>query len=547
MINKSGNILIVVIICILWISLPNANAQNNKQEQINVHLSSNVMISGAFIEYKVYLCPKVQNKQSGIVYFEISNHQNNIVQTWKSRISNGSLWGKMKIDESLDNGYYIFKAYTLKTITQSSKQAFVQPLFIHKIHEQPVDTATFYAPILPNEQLTYKTPDHLFAINFDQSEKINLAFKPEKDNAWADFSASLTELNPFFDSTATSTVFKRQNINIQNSSSLIEKEYFQLMGQVIFKNDSTPVKNSLVYLAYPDSTIHFEYTFTDDQGAFCFKLDESFDNKTLYLQVANNTANKEIAWNIAHKTIDVSRDIAWQKTPLSPQQLNYIENLQKRELVYRVYKNTPQPKETQAGTFKPNLFFDPVYVTHPSNYLELNNFKEISENIIPSVRYRKQNEKVQLGVVLKEFSLVYDDVLVCVDGIPCLDLNWLDTLSSPDIKKIEIYNSVLLYGDLTFNGVIGIYTNNTTFDHTLLTEHHYSFNNQFHSNTPAKCQQQKPVVLPTVYWCPQVSNNNSISQEIIGPEIGKHYQLIIKGASENAPFYKLTKKITLQE
>jgi hypothetical protein len=231
--------------------------------------------------------------------------------------------------------------------------------------------------------------------------------------------------------------------------------------------------------------------------------------------------------------------------PLSQLQINYIKKLQKRALVHRIYNNNPPIEVEATGKFVPHIFVQPVYVTHPSNYVELTNFREICENILPSVRYKKTDGKVQLGLVLKEFSVEYNNVLVCVDGIPCLDLNWVDSLSSRDIKRVEVYNSVLLHGDLTFNGVIGIYTKNNSFDPRVLCKNHYYFYNNFYPRSPAPGKQPEPIVLPNVYWNPKpnATNNPEKAIQINRPEIGTHYRLTIKGLLNNQQWYTITKTI----
>ena len=114
-----------------------------------------------------------------------------------------------------------------------------------------------------------------------------------------------------------------------------------------------------------------------------------------------------------------------------------------------------EPSTEGAGL---NYFGKPDKIIIPADYAEMRNFREIASNIIPEVKFGVRNERFFLQV-LSPANTWKDNRIILLNGIPFTDFAYVSTLGTKDIKRIEIIKDNVLIGDLTFPGLVSIYTN----------------------------------------------------------------------------------------
>jgi len=86
------------------------------------------------------------------------------------------------------------------------------------------------------------------------------------------------------------------------------------------------------------------------------------------------------------------------------------------------------------------------------------NFKEITDNILQTVRFISRDNEYLIRIFEPLSRVWFENSMVLLNGIPFTDLNFIASLGSRAIKRIEVIQSGFLAGDLTFNGVLSIYT-----------------------------------------------------------------------------------------
>lgn len=519
----------------------NTFAQNSNSEQVFVHINRNILLSGSTLKYTAYITNQLDTNLSSYTYFRLVDIENNTVLSWNSTSNNQTTSGSITIPEKLKNGIYQLYAYTYKMRNYPAQKIFNTPIIIQRIYENVDDTIQINS-LLTTDYLIKQTPEKenpYFDIIIEQKDELSIEIKPKSEINHAQLSISISENSEILTKAnyLNFSEFIKETSEINTPHSELPKEIGHnfLVGRVLHLPDSIPLNEKLIYLAYKDSTVHFKSFFTNNKGEFCFILDSSFHNKNLYLQVDdNNCINDSIAWIIDTKNIDVNTDLNISKQILSPSQKHYIEELQKREIINRVYnphtiKTTNEQKSQQIE----NFFGQATYTAIPNDFIDLPNFQEICDNIIPSLRFRIENHKPQIGIVIGQ-QIKFNDVLICVNGLPCFNMNYIENLSSKDIKRIETFNSVIIHGKLTFNGVLCIYTNKYEIDERMFCTPVYSHKHSVSSNsilTTDFTDKNSPNILPDVFWCSNytIKNKDHRKLKIPIPAIGTSYTLRING------------------
>jgi len=530
----------------------NGYCQTISNEKVFVHLNRNILLSGSELKYKAYITNENDTNLSTIIYFELMDCNQLSMLNWKSNTFNACVSGIKTIPESIPNGIYYLIAYTNKIRNYPTGAINAAPLLIQRIYEDPLDTICINKEVYLADSNSTKLADpktNYLTIEINEDADYTIVFKPLGKLKTANLSVSVTEISPITPLTnaALFTDFNQKSNSIlkQNTFELqpAEKKHSILSGKIINNTDSTPLAQKLVYLAYYDTTLHFAYFNTTKNGEFCFLLDSSYNNKQLYLQLNDfNCHNENVSWVIDNKTftnLQVTKPTNGKTTLIEKE---YVSQLQKREIVDRVYNpNSIQQNTELQGAFKNNFFQSPTYIIKPADYIELPNFQEICDNILPSIRFKVVDTAIQIGMVIDQ-QVIYDNVLICVNGIPCFNMKYIENLSSKDIKKIEIFNSVLMHGDLTFNGVIAIYTHKNNIDERAFCNPYYTYNNKFYNNSNVELLNKKeptPLVNPNVYWNPTIiiKENTQTTITFKKPEIGKQYIISINGLINNTlPF-----------
>ncbi|MDA3890464.1 MAG: hypothetical protein PF517_02240 [Salinivirgaceae bacterium] len=558
MISNKIYIPLVFLITVL-ITIKSGFSQDLNHEKVYVHVNRNILLSGSDLKYSAYISNEHNTEVSTIVYFKLIDCYQTPILHWNSPAYNNTVSGIHKIPETIENGQYYLLAYTNKMRNYPIEALNTTPLIIQRIYEDAGDSICIEKSLSKFDTAQAKlswNKNKLLNIEVVNNADFSIALNPTKDLKIAQLSISVTELSNLNSVSSASNFMQHTKqvnsyLRTNNIEPLpIENGYSILSGQLLRLPDSVPVSSKLVYLAYPDSSVHFKHFETNAKGEFCFLLDSTFMNKQLYLQMTDADCHKDsITWLVDKKELLNISAFNPKNIGITPDNMEYITQLQKREIVQRVYHSSQISENNEPNNaFVNNFFQTPSYITKPSDYIELSNFQDICDNILPSIRFRVVNHKVEIGMVINQ-DVIFENVLICVNGLPCFNMNYIENLSSKDIKRIETFNSVLMHGNLTYNGVIAIYTHKNQIDDRAFCNPNISLKNKYHrANTNSKISSESnlPKVTPDIYWNESVKiDSEPKTIHIRKPELGANYKVEINGLINNiTPFsYEKTIKI----
>lgn len=264
---------------------------------------------------------------------------------------------------------------------------------------------------------------------------------------------------------------------IRTCKYVVEHKGYVMEGKVLSPSTGLPLANELVVLSLADSIPLIKICTTDANGRFFFRLNTSFDNRKVFLQLHDSNASKQATWVIDSKTTPQSATSVAVKN-FNEDTKRFLKSCRDLQVVRAVYKSdlVSIPKAGVNGSIASNFTLFPNSIVYPADYSELKDFGEIASNILPTVSFRKVNDKYELRVYDMFNKIAYNkNAGLLLNGIPFYDLTYLSTLGTNEIKKIEVYNSHVLFGDYSFYGLVSIYTNDKKMSKSFIENKNFYF------------------------------------------------------------------------
>jgi hypothetical protein len=450
-----------------------------------IHLNNNVFASGDILRYAAYL-----NNVSGsrpfnpvtVFYFDLINPQNKTIIHWRANASKGISTGNLQLPDSLSTGIYLIRVYTHCMLMKYPGVIPQKPIVVVNISDE--NPAAMPLPLSMDDVLqnTAAIPEgplritsRMIQINTGDSLSFGIEIPASYPIESACFSISVEKSAfPEWNSFILDSVLENKNVGstkitlpdlrdrepTNTPGCIIEAGFYLLSGRVYNPQSGMPYKNRVVFISYSDTIAQLKYSLTDENGNFCFYLDESYDNKNLVLQVDGLKNIEKAQWDIHPKRVlsetlpGVSARVAI--TPIYTQQLEEIRKLSVADRIFN-----PLTRKVNAGnnTFQRHFFSTPSYTVSPADFIHLDDFSDIANNILPRVIFRKSGEKFTTGMGDSDnLTINYGNVLFLLDGHPFQNLEILSGLSSYDIRSIDVVHTPFMYGNLTYNGLVSVRT-----------------------------------------------------------------------------------------
>jgi hypothetical protein len=533
-------------------------------EKIFVHLDKSVYVAGENIHYKVYVVNgkfPLQVPESKILYFVLSEHNNGKQLLWRINLNKSTLHGSYQLPESMNAGVYELAAYTNLIRESIPENIFSQELLILNLAKETPDS--IYMPVsnaaTDSQIMTVTIPDNQPDIRLQASKSVyrtndKVVLEITVDNLQvidtANLSLSVTNETPFSGILHNTSIIEQFNrykeINGNPCLNGLENYAYILNGRVLNKNDGSPVKDARILLAVVDSTSpQIMYSAADSKGYFRLYLNQFYDNKEIILQLADKAENSDILWDIEKKSIPYSGS-SDMSVPLSAEQvafLNQAKDIRLIEIVYTEGTIREKVPETMLGV---NYFACPDIIIVLADYTELVNFKEITVNLIPVIKLKNSKDNYYIQAFNVSEGALSENNLILLNGVPFRDINYIATLGTRDIQRIEIINSNrFLAGGLTYDAVISIYTHDVKIPETYIKNHTMVLQNTVAATdeeneineyvAPAQSRSHLPDFRNNLYWNPdlKVCGNNKVTVEFTTSRLAGKFDAKIQGITSS--------------
>jgi len=535
------------------------------RELAYVHLDKLIFVAGEAIRYKAYVVDLEnpgQTSCSKILYFTLTGIGQIDPLVWRINFSGRPVAGSLSIPNDIKAGMYVLTAHTNWMKNDSPETFYSQKICIMNLSEDVSGTLRVIRPgSFPKKRANLVHRDFELNLNtskdtFSTRENVRIEIALQGNSRLASdagvsvsvyaqtpFDSLLAENDivmnlPVIDSPANTKLHDRLNCTYR-----IEDRGFILKGRIISAADKSLISKCSVWLSVIDSLQpRLLYTPTDSAGEFQFYLSRNYDNRELILQLADPAKNNICKIELYSKAAKIS-DTASIPLLLTPETADFLltaKNIRLIEAIYSGQQTIEQPATEDAVM---NYFSKPDKIIIPADYAEMRNFREIASNIVPEVKFGVRNERFFLQV-LSPANTWKDNRVVLLNGIPFTDLAYISTLGTNDIKRIDIFKDNLLIGDLTFPGLVSIYTNDLMVPENFLQTQTVRYQNSVVSSREAMTETEAGEVLPVrqpddrypdfrhnLYWKPfvYISKNNKAVIEFPASVLTGTFRIDVQG------------------
>lgn len=242
---------------------------------------------------------------------------------------------------------------------------------------------------------------------------------------------------------------------------LEQKKLIPLLGRVTA--DGKPVTDSTVYISILSEKPQFKIARLNKDGIFKLLVSPFTGESELIIKLAQVDESLQ---NIKYELIEARpklspSDFESVYVPGKSQLNKFLQLQSDNQLIGRNYY-AQAPEAIETATDLGAFFFDYNFDINYSDYLTLNDFREIKRELIEQL-YISRNEDVIRVMQYDNTKDLYTDPyekapLMLIDGLPVFDAKKVLNLDPAKIKDIRVMNMQYLVGGIMFEGVLEITT-----------------------------------------------------------------------------------------
>ncbi len=492
---------------LLWVLLILIHPVTSKKIQANenkllsgdilfLHTDRDLYIAGENLYFQIYHIDGIANEASGsMIYLVLQNQNGVLIKKLILRLNNHKFHGCIYLPDTLSTGSYQLITYTNQMrhpdqLHQKHRKAvFIANRFDEELESLSFSTSdSLILTVSPQARQMENKNEHSPTLKTDHStygrrEKVELQIIPPSGaDAMLHLSVTVAHHLSFLAQHEVDMPEAEQKQESEDdyrvhaqSSYYKENENLILEGRVTGRNHDAGLAHVRVILSTPDSLLNFNYAKTDVKGDFRLSVHDFYLDKPLYLSLDTNSLETNATLRVFDKF-----DILSGTQPVSfrflPKHLAYIQSSQQYVRIAKAFEPDHVRQEAEAlkaGDFRPMLYSKPNHTVKPSLFLPLNNFHEISRELLVPLRMRRTENRFQARMQKGRTAYQFFDnqPAVFLDAVPVADINHITHLKSDDIERIEMQNVHWAYGSMRFEGILAIFSTMEAYRQLKLPEH----------------------------------------------------------------------------
>ena len=507
---------IISILVLLTVSIVSTAQQLTTDNPIWLKTDRSRYISGDDVLFCIFLHDGIvyDTMPGSDIYIDITDFENHRITSTIVKKSKGIASGMLNLPDTLDTGYYLLHAYTNfpNTINHfCSCEIFVtnrfnyDPQLVMQSQLQKNNHPTT-GRIIDIEKSVF-TPHEKIDIPLNCPDSVTGLVRIVGRRQWS------SEFEPFF---GKGQLFQQN----EGYTPLTPYDGILVAGTVTDSILGNPIVNAIVLVSLQDSIIRLKYDITDADGSFCVLLHDYYGRQEIFINAFS--PNLEPYYN-ARITLRNQFGFESAKTAELVQTLSEIDSLElDKALIAKAF-------EMQAFTpvgisNRPETLYDhfvlgtPRQTVFTEDFIELNDFREITRELTPFIRIRKDKNGEPEMRLVSDNGIVAANPLLLVDGVPLTDLNQLINKGSSVIKRVDTQNKPRNFGNISFsNGIVAVWTHKIDFWQNCNVPGTYRFVVQgfqppVAESVPAPSKDRLPDLRQIIYWNPTI--NTTVQKNI---------------------------------
>lgn len=519
----------------------------NRVEAVAFHTDRSLYISGENICFSATIVtenPQRDKTLSKVLYVEMINQKNDQIIGEKFLISNAICTGIIKIPRDLSTGIFYIKSYT-KYMRNFGPGSFSY----HKIKVMnPLESSVQIEDHDENDQRTGKfissgiIENHMFDIETDrnvykQSESVVIKIIP-KIHPDSLKSACISVVPSHSSDTETMLLNNRRK---QQDTLVYMPEYqgITLTGLLLDKNSRLPLPSTQLELSILGADYDFISVYTHSSGRFFFSLPDHWGQETVFIST-KSTDSIVPSILVDNDFSPQSVDIPYQSFMLSENEKVTALNLARNYQIAEQYK-----PDSDTLSEEPEYHGDLTFYGKPTetliidDYIQLPTLEDYFIELPYLVKVRKLHGKKYLKMMGSSPGIQIYEPLVLMDMIAVHDIDAILSVSSGLISHIDIINEPYVKGNITYGGIISIFSKNNDFAGIDLPQSgifiRYDFLSAWMPAVRGTWDTHVPDARNTLFWDGNLQIVKDTPQEITflsGRSRGQ-YDIILQGVMQN--------------
>lgn len=454
----------------------------NRRRSILLYIFIGVCVLITKAQENVHFIPDRSSCVSGdtvwfnaILFNQFSDNTGNVIHVQLDKLNQGHITnvsvvcrgnraeGYLPIPDSLSTGVYVLKAYTNFQKSEPNVILHQKYLTVYNRFETVVNLITI--PKQPGRNYEAIPGMTLNAVP-SGTDRINLQLdlpSGVKNNA-SQIIVTARLADPLADKLGTGWT----DAAIQNESTpymaVKENKGVVVTGRVYSKETGLSKAGSTVMLSISDTLPYFDYCISDEQGRFFFYIRGAYGTADLVLQEL--TENPDDTGIELYQNYVSTSAVDGEEQILTNEQRSFATDVIKASYFDKFFNRSrglALDTFSMIKDFEYPFYGEPTKSYYPELFVDLDNFEEISREILRGVQYRSRKGEVSIRLLDYGTQTQFkEEPFKLLDGIPILDPSYLSDMGTTRIKKVDAVFYKRYYGDLFFTGVLALYSNNPT-------------------------------------------------------------------------------------
>jgi hypothetical protein len=454
----------------------------SNSERAFLHTDREIYIAGETVFFKLYIINETTHKLSDIsriAYLILRNRTSTPIARIRLKLDHGTTFGSIFLSDTLSSGPYQLSVFTNWMRNSGEESFFTKEIFIANRFDTDLSTLNTFSGTI-NNSVDSTPQSSAIIINSDKPEynkrdkiKLALKFPDHFSRALANVSISVTEEVPGLgkDISIGAYLFMQESKSDSvkslypgNSGYLPEQKGEIINGNVRDQLSHAIISNSCVFLSAVDSVVNLQYCYTDANGLFRFLLNDYYDGKDLIFSIKDNPENKKYKIELEDKfeLKSVFKPIKYEEYKLIKEYILKSQDILSIQKIYKPISATEIKKQFKANNICPRIYSRPYFKVNPGDYVPLNDFAELSREILPpQFKMRKQNGKYYASMADENQHLYMEhEPVVFLDGVYIDNINQIIQMGSNKIKRVDMLCCRFNYGEIVFPGILAVFSKN---------------------------------------------------------------------------------------
>ncbi|MBW6535385.1 MAG: hypothetical protein K0B11_10270 [Mariniphaga sp.] len=505
-------------------------------------------VSGDTVWFKVEL--KNGESKSNVVHVQLTDSDNHTIASVIKKCTGKWAEGYIPVPDSLSSGVCFLSAFLYEHLSVSGLQVEKKSLFVYNRFQR--DLPELLIPAQKNEreeitlgqQISINPDKKTYTVREQVAVEIALGAIHPEEMAQVVVKASLVDE---LARQAGGRFLARSAASHMVIPRFQEKDGFILSGKVTKTDSEESPEKAVVFLSLPENPRYLDYYVTANDGCFYFFLQNAVGVGEAVLQAISED-DTELQSKIEISMQKIQQPIPMQKQTLTQPQIDFVNAMADAGFIKRLFQDEytiPGQEFSMPERFSIPAYGYPQRAVNLDEFYELNDFREISRELLGGVRFRTRDGISTIRMLNWNENAYFDnEPFRLVNGIPVFKNRLFASFGSADIDRVEYTMEDRLFGDLRFPGILALYlkeNSNRWLAHqpnfTLLTvpflqPHHIPV---FHSQTVS--QKNLPDLRSVFFWQLMETGTDQKIDFSLSDQKGK-VEITVEGATSDGQMFK---------